>query len=376
MILIIKSNENNQKQINDYDIMIVGGGPAGISTWLHLNKYDPDLASRCILIEKEKYPRDKLCGGAVGGWSDNVFKNLDLNINVPSVWIDKVEIQYLDKFFYLNNPRYFRIVKRKEFDYNLVKQAIKRGLQIKENEQFLDFFRNNKHLIVKTSKQEYRIKTLVGADGACSNVRKKIGHYQSQNLAPAIEIFEPANSPFDTEFQEKKVVFDFSPIKLGLQGYVWHFPYLEDNKPYMNHGIGDFRVNKSNKIADMKLIFKNELKKRNINRVINSWSSQPIRWYSKDDILSQSNILLVGDAAGIDPATGGGIHLALSYGDLATQAIISAFKYNNFLYNDYIERFQNHLVGKYIKKLSFIANEMYNQRVNPLDAVKEIFLKN
>ncbi len=33
----------------DYDIMIVGGGPAGISTWLHLHKYDPDVSFKsCV----------------------------------------------------------------------------------------------------------------------------------------------------------------------------------------------------------------------------------------------------------------------------------------------------------------------------------------
>ena len=79
--------ESNRPLNNDYDIMIVGGGPAGISTWLHLHKYAPDLASRCVLIEKAKYPRDKLCGGGVGGWSEFVLKHLGVTINNPSLFI-------------------------------------------------------------------------------------------------------------------------------------------------------------------------------------------------------------------------------------------------------------------------------------------------
>ena len=66
----------------NHEILIVGGGPAGISTWLHLNKYNPEIASKCVLIEKKKYPRDKLCGGAVGGWSENVLKNLKIKSRI------------------------------------------------------------------------------------------------------------------------------------------------------------------------------------------------------------------------------------------------------------------------------------------------------
>jgi len=366
----------NTSTVNqDYDVMIVGGGPAGISTWLHLHKYAPELASRTILIEKAKYPRDKLCGGAVGGWSDVVLSQLNVNIDVPSVWVDDVECRFGNDVYHLNESRFFRVVQRREFDHELAKTAIKRGLHLNEGEMFLDFVRIKDYLDVKTNLSKYKVKTLVGADGALSKVRKKMSLQNKPNLAPAIEIFAPVNPNFDPEFEEKKVVFDFSPIKEGLQGYIWHFPCLQDDQPSMNHGIGDFRINKNYPTGDMKTIFRQELEKRNIRRETKSWSSYPIHWYSEDDILSRPNVLLVGDAAGIDPATGGGIHLALSYGELATQAIISAFKDNDFTYENFKQRFQIHLVGKYIQKLTSLAIEMYNQKTNPLDAVQKIFSK-
>ena len=89
----------------------------------------------------------------------------------------------------------------------------------------------------------------------------------------------------------------------------------------------------------------------------------------------KKNAILIGDAAGIEPATGGGIHLALSYGELAASNIIDSFNSNNFSFTNYKDEFNKSLTGKYINKLSCLANEMYNQKINPLDGVKQIFIK-
>jgi flavin-dependent dehydrogenase len=355
--------------------MVVGGGPAGISTWLHLQKYAPDIASRCILIEKEKYPREKLCGGAVGGWSENILKHLGIDINIPSMWVDTVECLFGDDIYRLHEPRYFRMIQRTDFDHTLAKLAIRRGLRLHENEMFLDFVRKNDCLEVKTNLNRYKIKTIVGADGALSKVRQKMRLPNKPNLAPTIEIFSPVDPRVDPEFEERKVVLDFSPTRHGLQGYIWHFPTLRNGQPFMNHGIVDFRIYKNRERTDMKSMFLRELEKRNIHSEIKACSGHPIRWLSNDDVLVQPNILLAGDAAGIEPATGGGIHLALSYGEVAANTIINGFAMNDFSFNDYANKLKNHLTGRFINKLSSLALAMYGQRMNPIDAMKEIFTK-
>ena len=170
----------------DYEIMIVGGGPAGISTWLHLHKYFPELAEKTLLIEKATYPRDKLCGGAIGGWGNIILKQLGIEINVPSLWIDKIECIFENDIIYINEPKFFRMVRRTDFDHELAKVAIKRGLYLNEDEMFLDFKQGSHYLEIKTNLQKYKIKNLVGADGSLSKVRRKMNLNKKSNLAPTI----------------------------------------------------------------------------------------------------------------------------------------------------------------------------------------------
>ena len=212
----------------DYEIMIVGGGPAGISTWLHLHKFAPELASKTLLIEKEKYPREKLCGGGVGGWCGYILKNLNVALDIPSITVSDVEFVYENEKFVLHQPNSFQMVQRVEFDHALAKNAINRGLNLHQNELFLDLNERDNELTVKTTLEKYKIKTLVGADGALSAVRKKMNLKNKSNLAPTLEIFSPVNPKYDHEYDEKKILIDMNPMKIGMQGYVWHVPVIKE----------------------------------------------------------------------------------------------------------------------------------------------------
>ncbi len=48
-----------------HEVIIIGSGPAGLSTALHLLLCDPSWAERLVILEKAVHPRFKLCGGAV-----------------------------------------------------------------------------------------------------------------------------------------------------------------------------------------------------------------------------------------------------------------------------------------------------------------------
>jgi len=353
--------------------MIVGAGPAGISTWLHLQKESPELARRSIIIEKAIFPRDKLCAGGLCVWVADVLANLKVNLDIPSLPVSDLEFRFGKKIDRHHQDNYFRVVQRVDFDHALARAAVKRGLELHEGEMLIDVLRTQSKLIVTTNKGKYAVQALLGADGAFSTVRKKMIPSQRRHLAPTLQIFAPADNRYDAEFTEKKMIVDLTPINEGLQGYVWHVPCLRNKVPSIAHGISDFRVCPNRPRADMKKIFGRELQRRNIHQGPKAWSSHPIPWHSDDAILSQPNVMLVGDAAGVEPAFGGGIHLSLSYGEVAARAIIDAFHTNDFSFHDYTQRIQSHEVGKHISKCTRLAFEMYRGSLNPLDAAREVF---
>ncbi len=367
----------NADEINDvnedYDILIVGGGPAGLSTWMHLNKYAPDLAEKTLLIEKETYPRDKVCGGGLGGWSGMVLKQLRITLDVPHLPISDVEFIYGDNHFMLHQPNQFIMIQRRGFDHLLAKTAIKRGLNLCQGVQFLDLSRKNDGLVVKTSKGNYKVKVLIAADGSLSKIRHKLRITNAKFFAPTLETFTPVNPDFDEEINQKKITLDLSEIDNGLQGYIWHCPAIGNDSHKMCHGLADFRIYPDKEKVDMKAILKGILKKRNKEINLNSWVSHPIRWYAPSEIVSQPNILFVGDAAGIEPLIGGGIHFALSYGGLASKAIVDAFDTNDFTFSNYGGMIQSHLIGKWIAKCTTIAKGIYGGSLNPLEGAKEVF---
>jgi len=69
------------------DILIVGAGPAGLSTALHLAQRPPELAARILVLEKAHHPRPKLCAGALV---------VDAEVILGRLWLDCAEVPHVD----------------------------------------------------------------------------------------------------------------------------------------------------------------------------------------------------------------------------------------------------------------------------------------
>jgi menaquinone-9 beta-reductase len=343
----------------DYRVLIVGAGPAGVSTWLHLRKLDPSIADNTKLIESEFLPKEKLCGGGITRLGDKVLKDLGVEIEVPSVPIKSIDFRYCGRNLRLERDRgFFRIVHRYEFDHALVKAAFQRGLLFSQGERLLDYQITNSHVLVNTTSRTYRVAVLVGADGANSFIRSKLLRNDELRIGRLLEIdLEPRACQFIPD--STRAMFDFSYLNSGLQGYIWAFPQQQHGERLINYGIYDSRVDKRKRLCDLKNMADESLKARSADKSDRPWKGHPIRWFSPTGSYSGPRVILVGDAAGVDPLFGEGISYALQYGSIAAREILWAFRLGNFSFSTYREHLLAHPLGKSLALRSKIAKILY-----------------
>jgi menaquinone-9 beta-reductase len=372
-LLDVSRKDDSVDLIDHVDIMIVGAGPAGISTWLHLKKIAPALADQAVVCDKAVFPRHKVCGGGLGAWCEDVLRQLHIDLEIPSLFVPEVEFRFQDQRWIYKSPSPFRMVQRADFDLTLLKSALQRGMVFHDKELFISARREQHGLAVLTSRGRYLVKALIGADGALSRVRRSMMRFQQSCLAPTIQVSTPIDPHDDSEFAQKRLLLDFSPMVEGLQGYVWQCPCLQNGAPYMNRGIANFRYPPGRARPDMKRVFQRALQARDADGGSASWMSHPIRWLSPEAPISHPHVILVGDAAGIEPAFGGGIHVALSYGEIAAKTVVPAFQNQDFSFEQYTPAFRSHYLGQHIRDYTALAKRIYSRKENPLGHIRRFF---
>jgi flavin-dependent dehydrogenase len=348
----------------DYDIVVAGSGPAGVSTWLHLHKLDPALAARTLVLEKARHPRPKLCGGGVMRAADVVLGRLRVKIDVPSVPIHSVEFRYHGKRFYWRQRNFFRVVRRYEFDAALANAARQRGMALREQEAVRDFTRIREGLEIETSRGTYRARALVGADGALSAVRTAMHIEEKPRVSRLVSILTPpiltpAGQSAPLEPADNTAVFEMDGLDAGLQGYVWDFPCREDDAAALDRGIFDGRIYPGRPRADLKTLFRSALQARGAFDPSQAWEGHPARWFHPQADYAQPHVLLAGDAAGVDAFAGEGISFALQYGAVAAAELVTAFSHNDFDFAGYRDRVMAHDVGKGLTQRYWLAKLIY-----------------
>lgn len=340
----------SSKPIYPIDVLIVGSGPAGISTALHLVQQDPSWADRLLVVDKATHPREKLCGGGITHLGEIVLKRLGLDMTLPEgprhFPIYEARLVYQDVAYAFRGKPVFRIVHRAEFDHWLVEEARARGVRVQEGETIVAIQREGGQVVVESNTAVYHAQTVVAADGSRSRLRQKLKwNEDGGHVARLIEVLTPESVQTSWEMRDGTAVLDFSQMSSHhLQGYYWDFPSLVEGQTQMNRGVFDSRTHRDQPKADLKESLSQELAERERDLADYQIKGHPIRWFNPEGALAQERVLLVGDAAGADPLVGEGISIALAYGDVAAQAIGHAFHGRDFSYADYRERVLNHYI--------------------------------
>lgn len=314
------------------DVVIIGGGPAGITAGTVLQK----KGYKTCIIDSQFFPREKLCAGVLTAKAikllGNIYKNFDLEtLNIKH--INKIALLYNNLTigeYTVDNA--YSVINRTEFDNALLQYYIKAGGLIYGGQKNYEII-YNRNLIKLSNDEEITYNFLIGADGINSRVRSYVSHSWRVSVL-CFEDFIPNISNEDT------IEINFGTV---LGGYSWRIP----GNDRIGVGLGELYIRglkrKPNK-------YKNYFYHQGIRNLQNikgafvsvgNFVRKPIK----------KNILLVGDAAGlVDAMTGEGIFFAIESGYQAAMAII-----------DYCDK--NVPLTAYMNRLRYIHKKMKEQNV-------------
>jgi flavin-dependent dehydrogenase len=336
--------------MEEHDLIIIGAGPAGISTALHLLQLDASWTHRMVILEKEAHPRAKLCGGGVTRLGLNVLKRLgfDLPLPLPQAWVNDIRLIYRRRVVHVRGKPQFIVFHRPELDAYLARWARERGVCIRENEAVQSIERDRQGVAVITTRGAYRAQAVVGADGVNGLCRHLVKTSRTPTrIARLLEVLTPATEEA-APFAERYALFDFTPVEQHLQGYLWDFPSWVDGQAWFNRGIYDSRVSRHRPRADLPRLLQRALASCGEDFARIKLKGHPIHRFSPRNRFATARLLLVGEAAGIDPLFGEGIAPALGYGQVAARSIQNAFERGNYAFEDYPRRLFLSTVGRYL----------------------------
>jgi flavin-dependent dehydrogenase len=297
--------------VSGYELVIVGAGPSGVTTALSVVHARPELAGRVLVVDKCNFPRDKYCAGALGMRGEKLLVEIDAMPAVPSRPFDGIRFRGLFGQTEARLSCIGRVVRRIEFDHGLVQIARSRGVQIEEGTSVLGIKSDNDGAAITTNRGLMRANVVLGADGVGSVVRKAMGLSRGGLRAQVLEV-DTELLPHETDLS----MVDFDAADETLTGYYWDFPTVVAGRTMMCRGVykllqdggdgADIRERFATRLAAMGLSLEHYKNKRYSERGLETLTT-----------VGAGRLLLAGEAAGIDPATGEGIAQAIEYGRLA-----------------------------------------------------------
>lgn len=332
-----------------FDVIIIGAGPAGIICALQLAKKNFKVA----LIEKKKFPKDKICGDALSLDVINQLKLIDNNlalkfkkftrkIDTHGVKIIAPNYQNFDiPFYYKGKKRVAYVSKRKDFDNFLFNELkIFPNIQIFENAKVINLKTTTNNAVVSFVNNEqkslqFETKMIVGSDGAQSYVAKTLSKNKINynHYSAGLRVYYENVLGFS---QNNFIELHF--LKEILPGYLWIFP-LPNNQANVGIGMLSKYVSKNKvnlkstleKILNQHPQFKGRFKNAKALENVKGFGlplGNPKRRISGD------RYILLGDAAGlIDPFSGEGIGNAIRSARIGAEHIEKKFKIGDFSKN-------------------------------------------
>ncbi len=342
------------------DVIILGGGPSGLSTALHMTKIAPHLTSRILILEKMHYPRPKLCAGGLVIDAEIILRRLGLDVSeVPHVDASAAHFDFAGRGVKISVPKShtIRVIRRNEFDHWLAKKTRESGIEIREGVIVKNIIPDKDGVTIETNQGSLRAHIVVGADGSNGITRRCVFPNAPVYTARVLEVITPDYSASNARNED--AYFDFFPVPDNIAGYVWDFPTQINGEPMRCWGVYDTNLLADQERPQLKKPLADEMARHGFNLDEYELKGYPIRWYDPFNPVSVPRVLLVGDAVGADPVFGEGISMALGYGAIAAREISESIRRNEFSLSRYKRRLVWSGLGQTLFARWFIAQIIY-----------------
>ena len=284
------------------EVIIIGGGPAGLNCAYHLAKAGKDV----ILIERNTFPVDKLCAGGL------TVK--DFGEGIPKDIVERTFARHIihtplgKTIFQTSRPSVFT-VNRKTLSMWLFERAIKAGVRVEKGK----VIKINADTVITKDGRQYDYHYLVGADGSVSVVRQYL-RIPTRHFLLAWQ----TSIPFPLE----EIEWFFDASSFG-SGYGWIFPYKRS-------AVVGFVCPDPKDTPKAKIRFLHWLKKSHGLIIDRPFKAHLINTDYRGCHFGR--IYLAGDAAGLASGlTGEGIYFALASGRSIAQIIFSGESHSTLL---------------------------------------------
>lgn len=321
---------------NSYDVVIVGGGPAGTSAAIHL----ATRGVRVLLAEQKKFPRAKLCGEFISPECLEHFERL----GVAGEMLEAGGAELTETLFYSRSGRSVNVpsewfghghagalgLSRAEMDARLMMRAREAGVEVLEEAHATGLLFEGKRVrgvSLKTNESVLDINAAVTVDASG----------RSRALARHVERERKTNRRATNRSRPLLVAFKAHLENAG--GHEGHCEIYFYRGGYgglsrVENGLSnlcfiasapDVRACGGDAGRVMReVLMKNRRAAQTLNdaRASTGWLAVALEGFGRRSLVPAAGLISIGDAASfIDPFTGSGMLMALESGEMAAQTI-------------------------------------------------------